>query len=646
MKIKLTIFLAIFALNLSAQNETSKYVPSELFSPFLNYQPATMYRSATGKPGPNYWQNKADYFIKAELDTQEHGISGSVTIKYFNNSPDDLEFIWLQLDQNKFNKDSRGTKITPLNLGRYGLKNFDGGYTISNVQVYAEVGKNKKADKLEKFVIDDTRMQLRLSEVLKKGEVLFISMDFSFLIPDNGSDRMGKFKAKDGLVYELAQWYPRVCVYDDLEGWNTAPYLGAGEFYLEYGDTDYEITVPENHIVVGSGELQNPKAVLSNAQLKNLEKAYNSEKTVIISSEKEINLKDSNKKKTWKFKCINSRDVAFASSAVFVWDAAKINLKNGKMCLAQSVYPAEFGGDKAWGRSTEYTKHSIEFYSDLLIDYPYPIATNVAGIVSGMEYPGIVFCGASSKGAGLFGVTDHEFGHTWFPMIVGSNERKFAWMDEGFNTYINELSSENFNNGEYFSKRTTERISGMIHRKNSIGTTPDAMMESEIGILAYYKPAVGLKMLEEAVLGEERLKYALKIYTQRWAFKHPSPFDFFNSIEDAAGEDLDWFWKSWILENYKLDQGIKSVKYKNNEPKNGISVLIENLEQMAMPVEIEIKEKDKNTYFINLPIEVWQKSAEWNFEVPTTNELEYLKLNPRGILPDINSKNNIWRPEK
>jgi hypothetical protein len=219
-------------------------------------------------------------------------------------------------------------------------------------------------------------------------------------------------------------------------------------------------------------------------------------------------------------------------------------------------------------------------------------------------------------------------------------------MDEGFNTYINELSSENFNNGEYFSKRTTERISGMIHRKNSVGTTPDAMMESEIGILAYYKPAVGLKMLEEAVLGEERLKYALKIYTQRWAFKHPSPFDFFNSIEDAAGEDLDWFWKSWILENYKLDQGIKSVKYKNNEPKNGISVLIENLEQMAMPVEIEIKEKDKNTYFINLPIEVWQKSAEWNFEVPTTNELEYLKLNPRGILPDINSKNNIWRPEK
>ena len=646
--ISIILFLTFFIFqNTFAQNNTEvlKYNASDVFNPLFNYRPSTIYRSASGVPGPNYWQNRADYTISCALNSDESVISGKVKIEYTNNSPDVLDFIWLQLDQNKFNSESRGSKTTPTFVGRYGIKNFNGGYEISNVRVEKIAKKTKVLNVLDKFLVEDTRMQLRLKESLNSSEKLIISMDFKFKIPNNGSDRMGKFLSKNGTVFQLAQWYPRVCVYDDISGWNTNPYLGGGEFYLEYGDVDFEITVPTNHIVVASGQLQNPKTVLNPSQLKNLEKAYNSEKTVEIQSAKEAGENKSSliSTKTWKFRCENTRDVAWASSEAFVWDAAYAKLPSGKKCLVQSVYPIEYGVQMAWGRSTEFVKHSIEYYSKTLMEYPYPVATNVAGVVSGMEYPGIVFCGAGDREGDLFGVTDHEFGHTWFPMIVGSNERKYAWMDEGFNTYFNNLSLKEFNNGEFYREQFADQMANYFNRSKSILNDADAILESDLGILAYNKPAMGLQMLKDAVLGEDRFNYAFKQYIKRWAFKHPSPFDFFHTVENASGEDLGWFWKSWFFEKYKIDQSIKSVKYKNSSPEEGITIRLENIEQMPMPVELEIKEVNGKMYQVNLPVEIWQKSGEWIFDYPTKQPIEYVKLNPRRILPDINLKNNIWR---
>jgi Peptidase family M1 domain len=654
MKFKLIVFYLIIVslVNVSAQStsEKSKYVASDVFSPLINYQPSTVYRSGSGSPGPQYWQNKANYKITAVFNPEKNNVKGSVTIDYINNSPDELAFIWLQLDQNKFKSSSRGSKTTPIDVGRYGLKNFEGGYEISNVKTYKQDKKQVLKKITSESIIEETRMQLRLPEVLEKGQTIVISMDFQFDIPSNGSDRMGKMDSKNGIVYEFAQWYPRVCVYDDIEGWNTSPYLGAGEFYLEYGDYQYDITAPYDYILVGSGEVTNTKDVLTTEQNKRLKSAAESNKTVTIIEDKEVGQAISRPTKsgnlTWKFKCTNTRDVAWAASKAFMWDAAKINLPSGKKCLAQSVYPVEFGGLNAWGKSTEYTKHSIEFYSNLLFEFPYPSATNVAGIVSGMEYPGIVFCGAKDQGESLFGVTDHEFGHTWFPMIVGSNERKYAWMDEGFNTYINDLSTQKYNNGEFYSPLPTQKMASYLNKEKSIMSTPDVILENDLGILAYFKPSVGLKMLKETVIGEDRLHFALKEYVRRWAFKHPSPFDFFHTIEDAAGEDLGWFWKSWFLENHKLDQGIKSVKYQNGISAEGIVIKLENLEKMAMPVELEIKEVNKEAKTITLPVEIWQREGEWTFNYASKNEIEYLKIDPRGILPDANQKNNIWKPEK
>ena len=646
MKIRiLSILLLAYQIGFAQEPlKPSTYDPTVVFSPFINFQPSTVYRSASGNPGPNYWQNQANYKITAILDDAQNSVTGSVKIEYINNSPDELTFIWLQLDQNKFKHESRGSKTTPPGLGRYGIKEFEGGYSISNLKVNQQ-GFNAK-NQGNKSIIDDTRMQIFLNEPLKPKQKVEISMDFNFLIPNNGADRMGMFDAKDGKVYEIAQWYPRVCVYDDIEGWNTTPYLGAGEFYLEYGDFEFEITAPYDHIVVASGELKNPKEVLTSIQLERLKKAQNSDETVIIIEKNEVGKKNARLKNdgtlTWKFTCENTRDVAWASSKTFMWDASKANLPSGKSVLVQSVYPEEFDGNNAWGRSTEYTKHSMEFYSSTLFEYPYPVATNVAGIVSGMEYPGIVFCGAKSRKGGLFGVTDHEFGHTWFPMIVGSNERKYAWMDEGFNTYINMLSEKNFNNGEYHSFTKTQDIALFLNGSMPIATQPDAMVEGEIGSLAYYKPAIGLKMLAETIIGEERMTLALREYIRRWAFKHPTPFDFFHTVEDVAGEDLGWFWKSWFFENFKIDQSIKSVKYKNSKPSEGVVITLENMEKMPMPVELEIKEKGTEAYVIKLPVEIWKKSKEWTFNHPSTGSIDYIKLNPSGALPDVNIKNNVW----
>ena len=454
-------FLLLSTIVTSQNNNESIYNYNDAFGHGFYTKNGTETRSASGKPGHAYWQNSADYSIKVSLDDKNKGISGNETITYTNNSPDDLEFLWLQVDQNLFREDSRGNAIIPLNGSRNGAKGqkFDGGYYIGNVNIFYDEGKKSKNKKVRnkitvRYEIYDTRMKILLPKPLKsRGGKLLIDIDFSFTSPDYGSDRMGVLETENGRIFNLAQWYPRMCVYDDISGWNTLPYLGAGEFYLEYGTFNVDINVPNNHLVVCSGELLNPEEVYTKTQLERFEKAKLSDDTVIIRSEDEINNPSSrpqiDDRLTWKFKIENSRDVAWSSSKAFIMDAARINLPSGKNSMAISVYPKESNTLDSWARSTEYTKASIEHYSKKWLEYPYPAAINVAGNQGGMEYPGIVFCSWKSKNSSLWGVTDHEFGHIWFPMIVGSNERLHAWMDEGFNTFINSLSTEEFNNGEY-----------------------------------------------------------------------------------------------------------------------------------------------------------------------------------------------------
>ncbi|UBM58450.1 M1 family metallopeptidase [Marinilongibacter aquaticus] len=646
------LLAAGFCSSVQAQ-EKSKYDNSAAFDPLFAYRQGTVYRSGTGAPGPQYWQNRADYNIDVTLDPDKNTVAGHVEITYTNNSPDQLDFVWVQLDQNAFNDESKGGVTTPLEGGRHGNTGFEGGYTIDGVMAQKEVQVSKRKTSLssvyQSHLINDTRMQIRFNEPLRSGESVKIGMDFSFNIPRYGSDRMGKFATDEGTIYEIAQWYPRMAVYDDVEGWNVLPYVGNGEFYLEYGDIVYNVTVPASHIVVGSGELLNPKEVLTKSQLERLEKAKGSDETVMIRTADEVGDAASRPKSegtlTWKFKCSQTRDVAWASSESFIWDAARINLPSGKTALAQSAYPKASAGSSGWGRSTEYVKASIEFYSDYIYEYTYPVATNVAGVVSGMEYPGIVFCGAGAKNGDLWGVTDHEFGHNWFPMIVGTNERKYAWMDEGFNTFINTLSTKNFNDGEFNSPIDPRRYAPYFYDRDLIMEIPEVIQSKNFGLEAYLKPGEGLTMLREDILGEERFDYAFREYVKRWAFKHPTPFDFFETIEDASGEDLGWYWKGWFFNDWKIDQSVDGVIYTNQNPAEGSIITISNVEQLPMPAVVEVKEANGKTGRVAFPVEIWQRGGEWKFRYNSTSPISSVTIDPDAKYPDVNPKNNTWKPK-
>jgi aminopeptidase N len=568
---------------------------------------------------------------------------------YTNNSPDALRFLWLQLDQNIYQKDSRGSSTTTQTGGRWANASYTKGYSINNLR--AEQGLLKYA--VKDALTTDTRTQLPLDQPLKTGEKIKIALSYEFEIPEYGTDRMGRLKTKNGWIYEVAQWFPRVCVYDDLHGWNTMPYLGAGEFYLEYGDIDFSITAPSDLIVVGSGELINQKDCFTADQIKRWEKAAASDQTVTIRGANEIGDRTSRPataNTTWRFKIQNTRDVAWAASKAFILDAAKINLPSGKKCMAMSAYPAESIKEKGWQLSTEMVKGSIEHYSSKWFEYPYAAAVNVAGIVGGMEYPGIVFCSWESAGTALWGVTDHEFGHIWFPMIVGSNERKFAWMDEGFNTFINDLSTQAFKNGEFkeesvFSDPNSSFLVKYTFSDQMDGlyNIPDVIQEDNLGITAYMKPAQMLHALRNEVLGEARFDRALKEYIRRWAYKHPTPWDFFHTMENVSGENLSWFWRAWVLNSWKLDVSVKSVKANEGKPENGSTVTVANLEQMVMPVMVDIKEANGKSHRIKLPVEVWMRGAEYTFRAPTTSEIIEVGIDPDKKLPDMNRANNGWK---
>ncbi len=656
MEIKHSFLTAIFFLStfISFAQEQAKmasvYNPQETFDQHLFTTNGNEYRSANGAPGKSYWQNRADYTLHAAIDTVKNELTCSETIQYTNNSPDSLQSLWLQLDQNTYREDARSNFYTT-----FGARGHTNGYQITSISIELK-GKNIKAD----FIINDTRMQIRLPQQLSSKEKIKINIQYQYEIPESAfGNRTDFFSTKNGKIYEIAQWYPRMCVYDNLEGWSTLPFLGSGEFYCEYGDFDYTVTVPSGIIVAGSGELQNEKEVLSPQQIQRLTAARKSDKTIMIRSANEVNEKQNQSSvagtKTWHFKMYNTRDVAFGASAAYMWDAAKVNLPNGKNCLAMSVYPVESEGEDAWGRATEYLKKSIEYFSTKWFVYPWPVAVNEAGKAGGMEYPGIVFDGINDKAGELYWVTAHEIGHNWFPMIVGSDERRYGWMDEGFNTFIDVYAADNFNNGEYAPKRDGEYAPGKGNPAEeiipllkdeeapSMMSRADAIPEKYRHPMVYFKPALGLVLLREVILGHERFDYAFKTYIERWAYKHPAPADFFRTMNNESGEDLTWFWREWFYNNWQLDLAVQSVSYKKNDYKNGADITISNLQKMAMPTNIEVVMKDGSKQSFQLPVETWLQSAGHTIHLETTQPLQSVIIDPKEILPDSNRGNNKWK---
>lgn len=616
----------------------AQYNPQDLFAPH-NRPLHSVYRLPNGQPASDYWQNRADYNIRASINPATAEIIGDEVITYKNNSPSTLSFLWLQLDQNLFAKDSRGQqRFEAGKRSRYGKSesNFEGGYRIKSVKI-----NNQPVD----FIISDTRMQIWLKEAMQPGgSALSIQIEYAFNLPAEGSDRCGILDTEDGKIFAVAQWYPRVCVFDDLQGWNTDPYLGPGEFYLEYGDFNVELTAPSSMLVVAGGEQLNKEETFSSDELSKLNKASASNKTIVIRDEKQMkNNKTAKGLKTWKFRLQNSRDFSWAASEAFLLDGCQVNLPSGKSVLALSAYPKNVKSNQAWGRSSEYIKGSLENYSKRWFEYPYPVAVNVASNVNGMEYPGIVFCNARSTGSSLFGVTDHEFGHTWFPMIVGSNERKYGWMDEGFNEFINFISAEDVNGGEF--KNNIPAL-GFLSQYSfdpnveSVWNAPHTMKEENIGADVYFKPAYALTLLRNVIIGKERFDRAFRFYIENWAFKHPSPDDFFNCIENATGEDLQWFWKAWFLENYKLDQSVESVSF--SAEKSGNTVVLKNNDRMAMPVMLSYVFESGKTGSLTLPVEIWSNTAEFHAFIPSTEPIVKLSIDPEHYFPDRFLANNVW----
>ncbi len=622
------------------------YDPHALFAPGFYGDLHLATRAANGAPSASYWQNRADYTLAVKLDTVTNSIRGTDIIRYTNNSPDSLSCLWLYLEQQTYREDARSNYYTGIAPDQH-----TDGYQLESVKV-REDGVLTDAD----TVITDTRLQIRLKHALAgHGGQITIEIHYHYTVPGDFGGRTDFFPTRNGKIYEIAQWYPRMCVYDDRQGWNTLPFLGSGEFYCDYGDFDYRVTVPWDMIVAGSGELVNPQEVLTATEQSRLTSARASDATVMIRSATEVGDPASRPVHagtlTWHFRMTNTRDVVFGASRAYMWDAARVNTPGGKKCLAMSVYPVESAGPDAWGRATEYLKGSIEHFSAKWFPYPYPVAINEAGIAGGMEYPGIVFDGIDDKGKVLFWVTAHEIGHNWFPMIVGSDERTYGWMDEGFNTFIDIYASDAFNKGEYAPKRDDEYAPGGGNPVDEILpvlkdpqapvmlTRADAIPEKYRHPMVYFKPALGLVLLREQILGPRRFDYAFRQYIRSWAYRHPGPYDFFRAMDNEAGEDLSWFWRGWFLHNWSLDLAVQGVKASTG----GYDVTIANLDQMAMPAVLELVWKDGTKQRVALPVETWLQGGVRTLHFVSAQALVAATIDPDHVLPDEDRGNNSWK---
>lgn len=610
---------------------------TSIFAPLV-LPAANMYRSGSGAPGPKYWQNHADYDIKASLDTGSKTLTGSLKLRYTNNSPDTLRFIWLQMEQNAFTDKSLNSFIFPQD-SRFGARGFEGGDIIDRFDQL--LGARRVAVKRRP---NETVMKVDLAEPLAPGRMATFDVAWHFLIPEHGADRMGR----EGSLYELAQWYPRVNVYDDLRGWNTEPYLGQGEFYLEYGDFTVELTVPAGYIVAGTGTLVNPTAVLTPAQISRLAQAIKSATPVNIVTLDEIKSGAARPKSTgmltWKFSAKKVRDVAWAASPEYLWDASGWN-----GILAQAFYrPSAID---PWKDAADQARMSIDEYSTRWYKYPWPQMSAVEGPISGMEYPMLVMEAKSSDKYDLYNVVTHEIGHNWFPMLVGSNERVYMWQDEGFNTFINTFSEARRypEKGDQVARGLGERqyVEGAqkANVDQPIDIMPDRIDPRLLGLAAYVKPSVGLQLLRQEIMGSEAFDDAFRTYIQRWAFKHPSPADFYRTMEDVGGKRLDWFWREWFKENPHFDQAIDTVV--TSDAPNGakvVTVVYGNRARGVLPIHARFTYSDGSVENYDYPAEVWSTNTMHYMRryTVTGKTLVRIELDPDKRLVDVDRSNNVW----
>ncbi|MEZ7929798.1 MAG: M1 family metallopeptidase, partial [Flavobacteriales bacterium] len=563
------------------------------------------YRTASGAPGHEYYQQKADYQINVELDEEKNILEGNEIITYTNNSPDVLNYLWVQLDQNVRAKNSHGqltttnsmnNKMSFRNIKRmHDRMNFDGGFKLEEVR---DTYNNQLA-----YIINETMMRIELSKPLRQGQSFSFKIKYSYNINDRmkigGRSGYEYFENEGNAIYTIAQFFPRMAVYNEVEGWQNKQFLGRGEFTLPFGDYKVSITVPSDHIVAATGELINAASVLSKNQIKRWEKAKKNfvDPVIIVTEEeaKENEKEKSKSKKTWTFEAKNVRDFGWASSRKFIWDAMAVDI-SGETVMAYSYYPKE--GNPLWEQySTRVVAHSLKVYSKYTIDYTYPQATSVHAKSIGMEYPMICFNfgrpesdGTYSKRTkyGMIGVIIHEVGHNFFPMIINSDERQWTWMDEGLNTFLQYITEQEFERN-YPSRRgppnnIVEYMKGDKSGISPIMTNSESILQ--FGNNAYGKPATALNILRETIMGRELFDYSFKTYSERWAFKHPTPADFFRTMEDASAVDLDWFWRGWFYTNDHVDISLDKVNWfkintGNPEIENTIS---------------KNQEENKNTY--------------------------------------------------
>lgn len=598
-------FFMFAFLNLQAQNKPwqGKFEPIDNILPTPN-----TYRTASGAPGKDYWQQRANYKIKATINEKNNTLTGEETITYFNNSPDDLSYVWMQLEQNVNKKENEDFGSINNNLKdsittrqmQFLTRaiDFPAGYSIKYVK--DAYGNNMKT------MVNNTMMKVKLNSTLKSGESTSFSVSWSYPITDRNMYLLSRegyeyFPEDDNTVYLIAHWFPRMAVYNDTEGWQNKQFQKLGEFALEFGDYDVEITVPEDHIIASTGSLQNPDAVLSRNQrnrLKKAEKSFDKPVMIITKEEAESNEKrKATKQQTWKFNAINVRDFAFASSRKFLWDAQAVKLPTNTV-MAMSFYPKE--GLPVWQEeSTKAVTQALEVYSEATFDYPYPVAISVNTSNIGMEFPMISFNGGRPKNGkisdgakqGMIGTIIHEVGHNWFPMIVSSDERKWMWMDEGLNTFLHQRTvAERYPDFNHTTpKSIVPFMSGDKNILRPIMVSSDNELMSQFGANFYQKPTVGLQMLRNSIIGEELFDEAFKEYANRWKYKHPNPADLFRTLEDATATNLDWFYRGWFFTTDNVDMELSNVKWFKVFEENS------NIEDKKSTLKVKIEANQTNT---------------------------------------------------
>jgi hypothetical protein len=638
------------------------------------------YRNAAGAPGHNYYQQKADYKMNITIDDETQKLSGFETITYTNNSPDKLDYLWLQLDQNIYSVDS-DTKIIEVekmedfkNIGDIRKKSFyyDGGFKIEEI-------KSASGQKMRYF-INKTMMRIDLDKPLLPKTSVTFQIKWWYNINDRmavgGRSGYEYFEKDNNYLYTVAQYFPRMCVYNDVTGWQNKQFLGRGEFTLPFGDYDVNITVPADHIVGATGECQNLASVLNAEQKKRLDQARKADSPVMIVTQAEAEKAESGKMKqtkTWNFKATNVRDFAFASSRKFIWDAQNVTV-GGKNVLCMSYYPKE--GNPLWERySTKLVAHTIKTYSKYTVDYPYPVAISVHSKWIGMEYPMICFNGgrpeadgtySEQEKYGMWGVIIHEVGHNFFPMIINSDERQWSWMDEGLNTFVQYLTEQEWERG-YPSRRGPAYMIADYMRGDKKTISP-IMTNSEsifqFGNNAYGKPATALNILRETIMGHELFDYAFKTYCERWKFKHPTPADFFRTMEDASAVDLDWFWRGWFYGTDNVDISVDEVKwfqlntqnpelekaYKKEQDAEKDKFIGDERNKTAISQTVNEKDKNIDDFYANAKknqyaVDALEKKEYQDFIAKTDKkDLDFLNSNKQFYEVSFSNKGGLVMP--